>query len=86
MVICGERPPVGEKMKKKNIPRAQKLDSMATDIALFIFQETWTDEIDVQKHLNNALKSLQQARAKMKDKEVETSGESGCRKPRFGRR
>ena len=79
-------------MKKKNIPRAQKLDSMATDIALFIFQETWTDEIDVQKHLNNALKSfnalksLQQARAKMKDKEVETSGESGCRKPRFGRR
>lgn len=44
-------------------PRKKKLDAISTKIAIFMFQETFTDELDAQKLLNNAIGLLNQAAA-----------------------
>lgn len=44
-------------------PRKKKLDAISTKIAIFMFRETFTDELDAQKLLNNAIGLLNQAAA-----------------------
>ncbi len=36
-------------------PRKKKLDAIATKIAIYMMQETFTDELDAQKLLNEAI-------------------------------
>lgn len=41
--------------------RAKKLDSIMTRIAMYIVENTYTDEPDAQKHLSNAIRSIEAA-------------------------
>jgi DNA-binding phage protein len=49
-------------MAEKNV-RKKKLDAIATKIALYMVQETYTDEQDAQQLLNDALVLLDKAAA-----------------------
>lgn len=45
---------------KKN-PRKVKLEKIMTKIATFIVEETYTDELEIQKDLSDAIKCLEKA-------------------------
>lgn len=47
-------------MATKNLRKA-KLEKIMTKIAMFIVEETFTDEPEAQKHLSEAIKSLEKA-------------------------
>lgn len=46
---------------KTTNPRKKKLDAISTKIAMFIFQETYTDEGDAQKLLSQAVNIIDEA-------------------------
>ena len=48
-------------MATQKNPRKKKLDAIATKIAMFIVQETFTDEQDAQTILNEAINQLDKA-------------------------
>ena len=56
-------------------PRKKKLDAIATKIAMFMMQETFTDELDAQKLLNNAIGLLDQAAAILVSNDKKEGGE-----------
>lgn len=48
-------------MASKNNPRKKKLDAICTKITMFMMQETFTDERDVQTLLIEAVNKLDEA-------------------------
>jgi hypothetical protein len=48
-------------MPKTTNPRKKKLDAINTKIITFMFQETYTDEVDAQKMLSQAVELIDNA-------------------------